>query len=257
MAYIKCTKIINIILRTFNIKNLKISLFDIPVKISYTNVEIYIHNDNPHKQNEFFDIVNEFKLQYPQYTIHIIQETINQHMFMSYLNSLSYLNKNNTWTMILDDDDTLCGLSEDFFNFLDNLSENQCVQYQVYKAILIANSVQKLRCDRFGHAIKNWYPWHRIYHTSKLLEMSQKRDFIIDTILKFQDTTKISYGEDYLFYHLMKYFFNLEDVRYTKHPIINYSCYYHEVNGYKSITTYTQGIVGENLTHKILDYLKR
>jgi transposase-like protein len=96
---------LNLLIRTYTLENLYTSLFDIPNKISYEFVELYIHNDNPERNLDFDIIIDEFQTKYPNYIIHKIYEKENQHMFMSFLNSIPYLNTNNTWTMLLDDDD--------------------------------------------------------------------------------------------------------------------------------------------------------
>lgn len=85
----------NVLIRTYLVQNLYTSLFDIPNKIDYNNVEILIHNDNPESVKEFNIIVKKFKSKYPNYLFNVIQEDVNQHMFMSYMNSIEYLNADN------------------------------------------------------------------------------------------------------------------------------------------------------------------
>ena len=48
---------LNLLIRTFVISNLYLSLFDIPNKISSSFVELYVHNDNPDAKEEFIQVI--------------------------------------------------------------------------------------------------------------------------------------------------------------------------------------------------------
>lgn len=212
--------IINLLIRTYVVNNLYISLFDIPNKINSDNVEIYIHNDNPNNISLFNTIIKDFQLKYPDYKLNVIQESENQDMFMSYLNSMNYLNSNNLWSMLLDDDDTLCDFNKiGIFDFLENI-DNVCVKYKIYT---IKDSIVD----------SNYFSWHRLYPTKILKKIYKHKQLIVKALLIHNKSIKFNKLEDELMYRIIQLINPIKTITFKK-ELVNYSLYYHNVNGYES-----------------------
>ena len=213
---------LNLLIRTYIVENLHTSLFSLPNVFSSDDVDIYVHNDNP-IVIDFNRIIEKFQLQYPDYNININQEKENQDMFMSYLNSIEFIDENNYWTMLLDDDDTIC--NRDILDFLEsNKGENVCVQYAIY------NIFKGAKQSTFFH-------WHRIYPTNQLKKIFENKDVIVRALLKHNKSTKFNKLEDELMFNVIQTLLSLKTIVYKKETV-NHNLYTHEVNGYKSENLY-------------------
>lgn len=212
---------LNLLIRTYIVENLYTSLFDIPNHIDSNNIEIYIHNDNPNMCEQFITIIKEFRIKYPNYVVHTIQEQENQDMFMSYINSIEYFNEENYWTMLLDDDDTLC--DSDIIEYLSKqVGSDVCIKYKIYNVI---NNSKYL----------SHFLWHRIYPTKFLKKMFEYKYLIVDLLLKYNNSIKFNRLEDKLLCDIMNVFFNLEIIIFDT-PLVNYNIYDHNINGYERNT---------------------
>lgn len=180
---------INLLIRTFVISNLYLSLFDVPNKLSSEFVELYIHNDNPEAKQEFIKIIEEFKKLYPDYAIHTVQEDENKQMFMSQFEMILYYNEDNKWTMLLDDDDQLY---EDFQSLVPLIFDNPSNVCLKYKCKIVSKQV----------TANGWYQWHRIYPTNVLKLFYTYKDQVIAYLIRSIDSTKLSYWEDEIFCRL-------------------------------------------------------
>lgn len=199
---------LNLLIRTFVISNLYLSLFDIPNKISSSFVELYVHNDNPDAKEEFTQVIEEFTNKYPDYIIHTIQEEENQQMFMSQFNMIPYYNKSNQWSMLLDDDDQLHSDIESKLNLIFSTSPKVCLKY---RCIVQKNDLQT----------SAWYLWHRIYPTEVLNQFYEKKDQVIKYLIDSIGTTKLSYWEDEIFCKLCNKFTGIETQLFDNHMIIH------------------------------------
>lgn len=213
---------INLLIRTYVVENLFTSLFSIPKVIDSENVHIYVHNDNP-EVCRFNEIIKEFCLKYPDYSVIVIQEKENQDMFMSYINSIAYLEENNYWTMMLDDDDTICKC--DIVDFLTKNQKKASIKYAIFE---IFNGTKR----------STFFEWHRIYPTKELKKIFENRDVIVTALLIYNKTTKFNKLEDELMYHIAKCLLSIDTIEY-KQEVVNHNLYTHEINGYKSEDLYT------------------
>lgn len=231
----------NLLIRTYLVENLYTSLFDLPNKIKSENVEIYIHNDNPDSIDRFKEIVNEFQNKYPNYIIHTIQEEENQHMFVSYLNSIKYFNSDNYWSMILDDDDTFCKIEDDFLHFLNQHKDNnECIKYKIFE---VREDVKK-SC---------FYLFHRIYPTVILKEVIKHEEIILELLTKYNKSTKFHTFEDKLMLCISETITKVNTILYEK-EIVNYNIYPHSVNNYSSVySTNLKTIIGNSKNMSIIN----
>lgn len=210
---------LNLILRTYEVQNLYYSLFDIPNKIESDKIECYVHNDNP-KQAVLFDLIlQEFQTQFPEYKVIKIQEEENQHMFMSSLNTIPYLNDRNNWTMILDDDDRLLKFDQHTFDCINKYSLNHQLAYNYQ-----FNEYETKYYSEYSHCITP---------TKSLKKLYKYKPEIKNLLIKHVGTTKFSYCEDFLLRRLVKILDNLYNKNINKVLIVHNS-YPHECNNYKS-----------------------
>lgn len=212
---------LNLIIRTYVVDNLYTSLFDVPNKIKSDNVELFVHNDNPDVVNEFNSIISEFIEKFPSYKITTIQETENQQMFISFFNTIPYLNDANIWTMLLDDDDTLQEFTEEIIETLFKFPLTYQVVYQ---------------CLNFDHTtgnVKTMPYLHCINPTHVLKYLYTYLNQIKELLIKFTGNTKFSTSEDYLIRDLVRKAGQLERY-YFRIPLITHNFYDHNINGYCS-----------------------
>lgn len=241
---------LNLLIRTYIINNLYTSLYDIPNKIPFNKVHIYVHNDNPKLKQECENIIQEFRQKYANYKVTIIQENINQQMFMSCINSIPHLDKTNEYTMVLDDDDSLCLFTNDVFAFLEEYKDkNVCIEYKqnkCYKFLLTASP----------YIIETWREYHRIYSTEALFSFYEYKDVIINLLLKYNGSTKFTTYEDKLMLDLIKIFVQIEDIKLNK-VLLNYNVYPHSYNDYNAIHfSYSNITKNLQIIKKIISDLK-
>lgn len=198
---------LNLLIRTFVISNLYKSLFDIPSKLQPDLVELYIHNDNPDAKEEFQTVIEEFTNKYPNYVTHVVQEEENQQMFMSQFNMIPYYNKDNTWTMLLDDDDQLHEGVQDYLDLIFAASPKVCLKYRC--------KIQENNSQTSG-----WYLWHRIYPTEILNKFYDNREQVVDYLINAIGNTKLSYWEDEIFCKLCKIFTGVTTQLFNEHMIV-------------------------------------
>lgn len=112
----------NLILRTYNIQNLRISY----PSIAKLNCNIIIHNDNPNVclDREYLD-----QICITTNTVQIINETKNVGMFQSTINSVLHINLNIPYTIVLDDDDIFLGFPK---NEQYCALQTRCRKYIIY-----------------------------------------------------------------------------------------------------------------------------
>jgi len=247
---------INLIIRTYKVDNLRLSLFKLPFSIQPNEVDIVVHNDNPNSYEELNKLLDEFFKLYPNYNIKVLQEEENQQMFMSYLKSIKYINPTNKWTMLLDDDDTLNSFDDETWSLLDTYyDQSTCIKYRMNKCRLKGLVQVPIELDGYKSA---WYKWHRIYPTWALLKVLGKKTIIEKLLNKFNGTTKFAMCEDKLMNNLVE---TLTGISYTKleKELINYSIYPHQINGYSDYATNGDTLEVERankVIDNIINYIK-
>lgn len=237
---------INIIIRAYTPENLLISLFDIPNKISSDLVDIYVHNDNPEKEAEYLDKLNQFTSKYPEYSITSILEKDNQSMLMSLLNTFPYLNKDNKFTLVLDDDDTLCKLGKKEIARINTHSENEQL---VYKCKFIEQ-------DR---PIKICQYTHKLRPTALLNWIGNYKEDIKSLLLEYAGTYKITYGEEMILDRLIKIRPNIKDITLSL-VLLNHNIYEHTIGDYTSGGSFymqrTKPMFVTNTTQKLKEIIQ-
>lgn len=221
---------VNLLIRTYVVSNLYHSLFDVPNKIPNDKVTIYVHNDNPEQKLEFIEIIQKFKQQFPNYQLVSIQEDINQHMFMSYFNSIPFIDLNNYWTMLLDDDDQLEQFDDDVWQFLSNQkSKCICIQFKEksHWENALLGAVRPKIC---------WCQYHRIFPTEILKQVYEYRDVLQSLLIKNNRSTKFSTFEDKLMLNIVETITKISTIKYDK-ILLNYFRYNHTYNSYVSVNS--------------------
>lgn len=193
----------NLIIRTFNIQNLRLSL---PYIENFPNHQVILHNDNPQVKVAYdglMEIAPNIQVK------EIINEEENVGMFMSFINSIGHIDFGDPYTMLLDDDDVALPLK--------NMGGCKAILNKPLRSNM-RSIIDFINFDRFGIVDETYYCPHYLgcyWDTSFLRDLNNAILAFLPRFTEIWGSTYINANEDHAMYGMAKVFY--EESAYSKY----------------------------------------